>query len=228
MLSRFNFNFPGTQVIQSFFDLRRLFIRQLHYRRLLVFGDSNAFRPDSNRNCWPAMLQHKSGNTLCVINESFDGRTTQYDSGECNGLAVIEKKIRNALPLAFVLVALGTNDVKVLYGPPDAAEVLEGIHRILKSISRCNRGAEVVLVTPPPLGNVIHGDLAGAQHRILSVVAEIRRYATDRRIPFVDLHSTIDADADLEADHVHLNAHGRIKTADAVWRCIRDHDRAPI
>ena len=197
-------------------------------RRLMVFGDSNAYRPSNGRSCWPAMLQRNSCNTIFVINESCDGRTTQYDTGECNGLAVIEKKIKYAKPLAFVLVALGTNDAKALYGPPDASGVIEGIHQIIQSISRCIRDAEIALVTPPPMGTVIHGELAGAQHRLLSVVAEIRRYATTRRVRFVDLHSVIDADSDLEADHVHLNAHGRKKTADAVWRCIRDHDRAPI
>jgi lysophospholipase L1-like esterase len=228
MLSRFSGNFPGTQAIGSIFERRRRFLSKNHHRRLLVFGDSNACRPDGNRHCWPAILQHKSGNIFRVINESLDGRTTQFDSGECNGLAVIEKKIRNALPVAFVLVALGTNDLKLVYGPPNGDQVLEGIHRIIKVILKCNRETEVVLVTPSPLGDVTQGDLAGAQHRILSVVSSIRRYATAQRIPLVDLHSIIDADTDLEADHVHLNTRGRKKAADAVWRCILDHDRSPI
>ena len=77
------------------------------------------------------MLQRNSGNRLQVINESVDGRTTQYDTGECKGLAVIEKKISNANPIEFVLIALGTNDIKTKYGPPDAAEVVEGIDKIL-------------------------------------------------------------------------------------------------
>ena len=128
------------------------------------------------------------------------------------------KKIKNAWPLEYVLVALGTNDVKDKYGPPGTTEVVAGIDKIIKNIETTNGGAKPILLTPPPLGNVICGDLAGAQGRIPSVAAEYRRLAVTQHIPIIDLHSTLDADVDLEPDCVHLNALGRRKVATIVCR----------
>ena len=187
----------------------------------MVFGDSNAYRPGNTEDCWPSMLQHEGRNNLWVINESCDGRTTQYDTGECNGLKVVEKKIRNAWPLEYVLVALGTNDVKDKYGPPGATEVVAGIAKIITIIKTTNGGAKPILLTPPPLGNVICGELAGAQDRIPPVVAEYHRYANTQNIPIVDLYSTIYRDGDLEPDFTHLNHVGRRKVANIVCGNLR-------
>lgn len=184
----------------------------------MVFGDSNACRPGKSRDCWPAMLQRLSGKTIWVINESCDGRTTRYDAGECNGLEVIEKKIRRAIPLDFVLLALGTNDVKFKYGPPNVAEVVAGIGEIIRIIKKTDSGLQPLLLSPPSLGKVTSGDLAGAQDRIPPLVAEYHRYSTTNNIPIIDLSLTVDPDADLEADRVHLNIRGRTKVATIVWK----------
>jgi len=57
-------------------------------KRIMVFGDSNSFRPDGRKMCWPALLENKGSLHLRVFNESCDGRTTKYDNGERNGLNV--------------------------------------------------------------------------------------------------------------------------------------------
>jgi lysophospholipase L1-like esterase len=183
----------------------------------MVFGDSNAYRPGNGRNCWPVMLQRISGNRLQVINESVDGRTTQYDTGECNGLGIIENKLSNARPLNYLLVALGTNDVKVQYGPPDAPAVVEGLDKIIRTVYKVDASIIPILVTPPPLGHVTTGDLAGAMNRIPSLVAAYRCYATTKNISLIDLYANVDAEGDLESDCVHLNPIGRKKIADIVW-----------
>lgn len=182
----------------------------------MIFGDSNAYRPGNTQHCWPAILQRQCRQCLRVINASCDGRTTRYDKGECNGLGIIEKKIKYARPVEFVLIALGTNDVKDKYGPPDAAEVVDGIDRIIQVIKRSAGSAKPVLLTPPPMGVVVCGDLAGAQGRIPPVVEKYRQYSTTQAIPLIDLYSTIDSDSDLETDKVHLNARGRRNVANAV------------
>ena len=210
-------NFPGRQMIRSLFNSARRSVRGHNSMRVMVFGDSNAYRPGNGNNCWPALLQRKSGNRLKVINESYDGRTTQYDTGQCNGLRVIAKKIVKANPIEFVLIALGTNDVKSKYGPPDAAEVVQGIDEIVKIMKKCNSSTKPILLTPPPLGNVASGDLAGGQDRIPPVVAEYRRYANTQNIPIIDLYSTIDINVDLEPDCIHLSHSGRKKIADILW-----------
>jgi len=182
----------------------------------MVFGDSNAFRPDGNNMCWPALLENKDSLRLNVINESYDGRTTCYDSDERHGLSIIGRKIRRHAPLDYVIVMLGTNDVKKQYGPPGASEIADGMLRILNSISLYGGGAEPIFLTPPPMGEVVAGDLAGGHVRIPSVAAEYRLLARARDIRLVDLHAIVDTYTDLESDMIHLNAVGRQKVADAV------------
>ncbi len=186
-------------------------------KRVMVFGDSNAFRPDGNSMCWPALLENKDSLCLNVINESYNGRTTCYDNDERHGLSVIERKIRRHAPIDYVIVMLGTNDVKKKYGPPGAAEIADGMLRILDSISLYGGGAEPILFTPPPMGEVVAGDLEGGHLRLPSVAAEYRLLARTRDIRLVDLYAILDTSTDLESDMIHLNAVGRQKIADAVW-----------
>jgi lysophospholipase L1-like esterase len=189
----------------------------------MVFGDSNAYRPGNGRDSWPEMLQRLSGKTLCVINESCDGRTTHYDTGERNGLKVIVKKIRRAVPLDCIMLALGTNDVKSKYGPPDVSHVVEGIDNIIQKITSYNAGATLILLTPPPLGNVTIGDLANAQGRIPPLAAAYRLFAEKNNILLIDIYKFADLATDLEPDSIHLNKSGRKKVADVVWASIKEY-----
>ena len=187
----------------------------------MVFGDSNAYRPGNGPNCWPAMLQRISGGTLRVANESCDGRTTRYDTGEYNGLGIIEEKIGKVQPIDIFLTALGINDLKRIYGPPNAEEIVAGIEQIRQAVYRLKPNVHFALATPAPMGNVIHGDLADAQHRLASVAEKYRRYASERKIPMIDLYLNLDPTTDLDLDGVHLNQRGRIKVANFVWDGIK-------
>lgn len=188
----------------------------------MVFGDSNALRPDGDSTSLAGLLEDKDPARLNVFNESCDGRTTQYDTGERNGLSVIAEKLAAHAPLDYVIVMLGTNDVKRQYGPPSAADVARGMGRILDLIDARGDGARPILMTPPPLGRVTSGELAGARPRVSHVAAEYRLLATERDIRLVDIHAILDHRADLEPDRVHLNAVGRQRVADAVWANLQD------
>jgi lysophospholipase L1-like esterase len=191
-------------------------------KRIMVFGDSNAFRPASNKKTWPKLLEAKDPRYLNVFNESCDGRTTRYDTGECNGLSVIAEKLTAHKPLDYVVVVLGTNDVKNKYGPPRPAKITEGISRILEIIENHGGGAKPILLTPPPLGNVNSGELAGAQPRIPSVAVEYRRLSRNRNTRLIDIYSILEVSKDLESDLIHLNAVGKKKVAKAVWANLQE------
>ena len=191
-------------------------------KRIMVFGDSNALRPDGDNPCWPALLEDKDPVHLNVFNESCDGRTTRYDTGECNGLGVIGSKLVSHAPLDYIILMLGTNDVKSQYGPPSAADIADGLCQIRDFIDAQGDGAEPILMTPPPLGHVTSGDLAGAQSRISPVAVEYRLLAMNRDIRLIDIHAIIDSGTDLEPDRIHLNATGRQKVADALWANLQD------
>jgi len=196
-------------------------------KRIMVFGDSNAFRPDGGNTCWAALLEDRDPVHLCVFNESCDGRTTQYDTGERNGLSVIGDKLTLHAPLDYIIIMLGTNDVKSQYGPPSAADVADGIRQILDLIDAQSGGARPILMTPPLLGNVTSGDLAGTQSQISSVAVEYRLLAMNRDICLIDIHAILDSRTDLEPDKIHLNAAGRQKVDDAVWANLQDVTEPP-
>jgi lysophospholipase L1-like esterase len=191
-------------------------------KRIMVFGDSNAFRPGRSKTSWPKLLEDQDPLHLKIFNESCDGRTTRYDIEEFNGLSVIGKKLTAHSPLNYVVVMLGTNDVKTKYGPPSVAEIVDGMRQILDVIDVHSGGAKSILLTPPPLGNVTSGNLAGAQSRILPVAAEYRSLAISRDIRLVDTHAILDSSTDLESDMIHLDAVGRQKVASAVWSNLQD------
>ena len=185
-------------------------------KRIMIFGDSNAFRPGRGKNSWPKLFADKDPLHLNVFNESLDGRTTRYDIGGLNGLGVIGKKLAAHAPLDAVMVMLGTNDVKDKYGPPSPAEIADGMRRILEIIEHHGGGAIPVLLTPPPMGNVISGELTGARQRIHDVATEYRRLSVSRDVQLIDIYSILEIKKDLEADMIHLNDLGRRKVADAV------------
>jgi lysophospholipase L1-like esterase len=188
----------------------------------MAFGNSNTFLPDGSNTRWTVLLEDKAPDHFDVFNEGCDGRTTQYDTGERNALSVIGNKMTGYAPLDYVILMLGTNDVKSQYGPPSADDIADGMRRILNSVEARNGGAEPILTTPPPLGDLASGDLAGAQSRIPPVAAKYRFLAMNRDIRLVDLNTIVDSSTDLEPDRVHLNAAGRRKVADAVWANLRD------
>jgi lysophospholipase L1-like esterase len=187
----------------------------------MVFDDSNSFRPGCSETSWPKLLEGKDPLHLSVFNESCEGRTTIYDIGELNSLSVMNKKFIPHELLDYVIVMLGTNDVKNRYGPLSPAEIAEGMNQILETVDNHKGGAKRILLTPPPLGDVISGDLAGAYPRVSSVVAEYHLLAMNRDVQLIDIHSILKIRKDLEFDMIHLNAVGRKKVANAVWTNIQ-------
>ena len=196
-------------------------------KRIMVFGDSNASRPNGSNKCWPALLEDMDPLRLNVFDESCDGRTTKFDRGELNGLTVIGRKLASHSPLDYIIVLLGTNDVKSQYGPPSAAEIAEGMRQILGLIDSRATGAKPILLTPPPIGDLNLGDLRRGHSRISLLAAEYRLLAMNRDIRLVDLHSILDVGTDLEPDMIHLNAAGRRKVANAVLSNLRHMTSPP-
>ncbi len=188
----------------------------------MVFGDSNTFLPDRSNTRWPTLLKDNDPVKLDTINEGFNGRTTKYDLGECNGLNVIRDKLKANYPLDYVIVMLGTNDVKNIYGPPGIADISDGMRKILDIIATEDDSIEPIVVTPPPLGNVTSGDLKGAQSLIPLVVKEFRLLAMNYDIRLTDVNGIIDIKRDLEHDRIHLNDLGRKKVSNAVWENLQN------
>lgn len=182
----------------------------------MVLGDSNACRAGKRVEPWPNLLERQSRGALRVFNESRNGRTTRFDADLLNGLHVAEHKTYPR-PLHRILIALGTNDLKAKYGPPDTGKIIDGLDAVVRTVHLKSPGTGIVILTPPPLGPVVDGELAGAQGRIAPLIKAYRRYAQDRRILLIDLHALLSVEAHLDEDHVHLNGRGIRKVAEVVW-----------
>ncbi len=186
-------------------------------KRMMIFGDSNSCRADRKGLSWPAILEGIASGYLHVLNESYEGRTTQYEQGERNGLNMITKKLNAHRPFDFVIIMLGTNDLKAQYGPPSAKEVAKGIGDIIDSIFAHDRKIVPILIAPPPTGKVTTGNLEGAHNLIAGVTDEFRKVSEIFAVHLIDLSDVIDISSDLEADRVHFNSFGRQKMAKVVW-----------
>jgi lysophospholipase L1-like esterase len=190
-------------------------------KRMMIFGDSNSCCADRKGVSWPAMLEVISCGRLFVINESYAGRTTQYDSGERNGVKVIKSKLNSHRPLDFVAVMLGTNDLKIEYGPPSAIDITRGINKIVKIISDFDRHITSIIVAPPPTRVLNSGHLIGAHNRIGDIVSEYEILSNSLKLSMIDLRDVIDISKDLESDGIHINHLARKKIAESVWNCMQ-------
>ena len=121
------------------------------------------------------------------------------------------------MPLDFIVIMLGTNDVKMRYGPPKTGELKENLEQILDYICINCEKVKPILLLPPPIGSKKSGDFCGANNRISDFSEAISTLATEKGIHMIDVHSILDLKTDMETDLIHLNHLGREKIADAVY-----------
>lgn len=113
---------------------------------------------------------------------------------------------------------LGTNDIKMCYGPPDINEIMKNFGLILDFIHINCEKAKPILLLPPPIGNMDSGDFRGATHRIIQLAVAISSLARERGIHTIDMHSILNLKTDMKNDLIHLNRLGREKVADLVCK----------
>ncbi len=94
-------------------------------KRILIYGDSNTWGHGAfsgklpETQTWPVILQQILGGASLVIQEGLPGRIAGDHDTETpyrNGKTHFEAILRTALPLDYVIIALGANDVKKKYG----------------------------------------------------------------------------------------------------------------
>ena len=183
----------------------------------MVYGDSNSFRPGGGKKSWPGILQNKKRSLLRVFNESCDGRTIGHDTGQYNGFADIRFRLDAYTSLDYIIIMLGTNDLKVEYGPPTPLEIIQDLGNLIDVVESYGGNTKPILLTPPPMGTITTGQLAGAHSKVKHLAAEYRKLAIKRCITLVDTYSILHIAADFEDDMIHINSIGRQKVANAVW-----------
>lgn len=210
-------------------------------RRLsvLCYGDSNTWgyvpggrgrRLDPQQR-WPGVLQAEMGDSVHVSENGVNGRTVATSEPQKpwrNGLSTLMATLQAHKPLDWVVVMLGTNDLKPAHRL-SVNDVLGHLKTLVQQIqeSRCGRideegqagGPKVLLVAPP----LIHpGGVAQNAEFDPSSVMRIQQYRQQLIEQGTQWGCGILALADLigsESDGIHLDRalHERLGKAVAAW-----------
>ena len=216
----------------------------------MVFGDSLAWGwiPQANgfpttrfpwQVRWPGVLQSELGPGYEVVEESLSGRTTDLNppresvgmSGAgYNGAAYLPAAIGSQMPLALVIIALGTNDLREENHRTPLEVGLSAVRLgALVQTSAGITGTEypaplVLLLAPPALPADVatgpFGPVFGpeASAKSLALGPLYRRLADAAGLPFLDAATVVQVEG---VDRVHLTAAGHAALGRAVATAVR-------
>ncbi len=190
-------------------------------RKVLVFGDSNSARNFPGKEAsWPVLLENMGKGSLQVINESIDGRTTGFDSGQLNGKEYFRQTLDRYPGIDALVIMLGTNDFKSGYGSASPEQVASNIMEMIEFSQMSDKFVEKILLTPPP---IVSGEnmVEGVTGKIAELADLLHQVGRKNKALVLDLQSKIKPGKHLAGDGVHLNGRGRKMVASLVYRCLR-------
>ena len=201
-------------------------------RRILVFGDSNTYGYDPERDGrygeterYPCRIQALLGPGWTVIEEGLPGRTAVFDDpvteGLC-GLSYLTPCMMSHAPLDTLVVMLGTNDTKERFGC-NAYLIAQGIGRLLKKAADTDAWRDkpdILAVCPAPivpayeslvfrnaLGGGCAEKAAALAQELEPVVLQLgARFLDAGRVPGVEVHP-------LDGIHLTRSAHAALAQA---------------
>lgn len=139
-------------------------------KTVMCFGDSNTYGyiPGSGKRYawsqrWTSLLQEKfddeyfagkAAEKVRIIEEGLVGRTSIFEDplrqGR-NGSALLPTLLETHAPLDNVVLMLGTNDCKTVYGA-SAERIGKGIEKLICQIKQVTPDAKILLMSPIHLG----------------------------------------------------------------------------
>jgi lysophospholipase L1-like esterase len=204
---------------------------------IVCYGDSNTHGYDAATGGrfarsvrWPGVLAAELGEAADVIEEGLNGRTTIWDDPYLdgrNGRAYLLPCLRSHAPVDVLVLMLGTNDLKSIFGR-SAAEIAAGAGALVELALLSGTGPEgsrlrVLLVAPPLLGGrTATSELWGfgeARARSQQFAALYRTVAELKGVAFVDAGPVAAVDP---ADGVHLTPVGHASLGRAVAEALRE------
>lgn len=203
---------------------------------IVCFGDSNTHGYDPatlgrypRHVRWPGVLAAGLAGAAEVIEEGLNGRTTIWDDPYLdgrNGRAYLVPCLRSHAPVDVVVVMLGTNDTKSIFGRT-AQEIAAGASALVDLVLLSGTGPggtapRVLLVAPPLLGEpTAVSDVWGfgeARAKSLEFGELFRTVAELKRVAFLDAGPVAIVDP---ADGVHLAPEGHAALGHAVAEAVR-------
>lgn len=200
-------------------------------KQILCFGDSNTWGYDgeSGRRLpwgvrWTSLLQEKfSGEEVRIIEEGLCGRTTIFEDplrDGRRGTALLPTILESHNPVDLVILMLGTNDCKTLFGA--SAEVIgKGIVRLLDQIEEYSTTAKTLLISPILLGEKVwqEGYDREFSRPSVDVSKELgsayEKIAEERNTGFLNAAAYVRC---CDADQEHMDAEGHKVLAEAIYQ----------
>lgn len=206
-------------------------------KRILCFGDSNTFgyipggvgRYGENIR-WTGRLQKKLLSEAVIIEEGLCGRTTVFQDelrqGR-RGIELLPVLLESHAPLDLVIVMLGTNDCKTVYGA--SAEVIgKGIEQIIEKIKLVSPQAEILVISPILLGENVWKSEYDPEFSTESVQVSKKLKAVYKKIAEKNncmFLAASDIAEPSEKDQEHLDEKGHEVFADNVYKYLSTIDK---
>lgn len=203
-------------------------------KRILCFGDSNTYGyiPGGKGRYgedtrWTGILQKKLASEAIIVEEGLVGRTTVFQDelrvGR-RGIEMLPVLLESHAPLDLVVVMLGTNDCKTVYGA--SPEVIgKGIEKIIGQIKSILPKTEILLISPIWLGEDVwkpeydpefNKESVQVSGKLKSVYEKI---AERKECSFL---AASDISAPSHIDQEHLDERGHKELANAIYKIVRE------
>jgi lysophospholipase L1-like esterase len=210
-------------------------------KTVLCFGDSNTwgFVPESILSpCperhpyevrWPGFLAGELGSGFRVIEEGQNGRTTVHDDPFAqarNGKAVLPAILESHKPLDLVVMMLGSNDLKAVFGV-SPGEIATGVKVLAQMILGSDAGIagqppKLLILCPPAVGDQLHlPDIAAKFPNAQKDSRKLPKYyealATALGCGFLNTQTLVEPGS----DGIHLDAAAHARLGHAVAAAIK-------
>lgn len=203
---------------------------------ILIYGDSNTWghNPlDGSRfdrhTRWGGVLRDRLGPDHDILEEGLCGRTTVHDDpvegGDVrSGLRYLTPCLLSHAPLDWVVVLLGTNDLKPRFSV-DAGDIAASAGLLLRAVRLSEAGPNgsaprALLICPPPIaplaGTLFEEMFAGAYEKSRRLAPRYAAVAAQYGADFLDAGQVI-ASSPVDAIHWEAEAHA------ALARAVHDH-----
>jgi len=211
-------------------------------KNILVYGDSITWGwlptdpivptvRHKKADRWPEVMLSALGDEYHVITEGLSGRTTNIEDpnapGLMNGVEYLDSSLMSHLPIDLVIIMLGTNDTKT-YLKRSPLEIGLGMGELVNTVQEGSglgwynyesEAPEILIISPPPLGNEIDPLAAeifeGSQDKIAALPAIYSAISEASGSHFFDAATVVDLD-EVGVDGIHLIVEGNVDLGNAV------------
>jgi len=206
--------------------------------KVLCYGDSNTwgYVPVSETRYpvdvrWTGVLQSLLGEDYWVVEEGFNGRTTNIedpDSPAKNGLQYLYPCLRTHNPIDIIILLLGTNDTKLKFNR-GAGDIAAGIKALLDEIRQTAWNKEgkiprILLLAPPLVDDTVESareEFAGAAEKSALLPALYAKLAREYGAHFQDGSQWVSPSS---KDGIHLEPAGHRMIAEKLMKKISSFD----